>query len=57
MLVKKFKIDKKLKLIYYGFNDPKINKKNINKKILKIGFIGRLESVKGAHLFIEAANL
>ncbi len=58
MLVKKFKIDKKkLALIYYGFNDPKINKKNINKKKLKIGFIGRLESVKGAHLFIEAANL
>ena len=58
MLIKRFKLNKdKIKLIYNGQEDPKIKKKNTNKKKINIGFIGRLESVKGAHLFIEAANL
>ena len=58
MLIKRFKLNKnKIKLIYNGQEDPKIKKKNTNKKTLNVGFIGRLESVKGAHLFIEAANL
>ncbi|WP_440633457.1 glycosyltransferase family 4 protein [Candidatus Pelagibacter sp. HIMB1485] len=58
MLVKRFKINaKKIKLIYNGQEDPLIKKKNSKKKKLNIGFIGRLETIKGAHLFIEAANL
>ena len=58
LLIKKFKIKKdKLKLAYYGFKDPNIKKKNINKLNIKVGFIGRLESVKGVHSLIEAANL
>ena len=58
MLVKRFKLDeKKIVLIYNGQEDPKIKKKNTNKKNINIGFIGRLESIKGAHLFIEAAIL
>ena len=58
MLIKRFKLnEKKIRLIYNGFKDPKIKKKSINKKNLNIGFIGRLESIKGVHLFIEAANL
>ena len=57
MLIKKFKIDEdKLKLAYYGFRDPKI-KKTITKKNINVGLIARLESVKGTHLFIEAANI
>ena len=36
MLIKKFKInEKKLKLAYYGFRDPKIKKKTTIKKNLK----------------------
>ena len=58
MLIKRFKLNKnKIKLIYNGQEDPKIKKKNINKKTLNVGFIGRFESVKGAHSFIKAANL
>ena len=58
MLIKKFKINEaKLKLAYYGFKDPKIKKKTNLKKDINVGLIARLESVKGAHLFIEAANL
>ncbi len=58
MLIKRFKLNKKkIKLIYNGFKDPEIKKKNINKKNLNVGFIGRLESIKGVHSFIEAANL
>ena len=58
MLVKRFKLDeKKIVLIYNGQEDPKIKKKKSSKKKINIGFIGRLESIKGAHLFIEAANL
>lgn len=58
MLVKRFKLDeKKIVLIYNGQEDPKIKKKKLSKKKMNIGFIGRLESIKGAHLFIEAANL
>ena len=58
MLVKRFKLDeKKIVLIYNGQEDPKIKKKKSIKKKIDIGFIGRLESIKGAHLFIEAANL
>ena len=58
MLIKKFKIsEEKLKLAYYGFRDPKINKKKVIKKNIKVGLIARLESVKGTHLLIEAANI
>jgi len=58
MLIKKFKINEdKLKLAYYGFRDPKIKKKTIIKKNIHVGLIARLESVKGTHLFIEAANI
>jgi glycosyltransferase involved in cell wall biosynthesis len=58
VLIKRFKIRKnKLKLAYYGFKDPNIKKKNMYKINTKVGFIGRLESVKGAHSLIEAANL
>ena len=58
MLIKKFKINEaKLKLAYYGFIDPKIKKKTTFKKDIQVGLIARLESVKGTHLFIEAANL
>ena len=58
MLIKKFKIDEdKLKLAYYGFRDPKIKKKTVTKKNIRVGLIARLESVKGTHLLIEAANL
>ncbi len=58
LLIKRFKLnEKKIKLIYNGCEDPKIKKKITNKKNLNIGFIGRLESIKGAHLFIAAANL
>jgi hypothetical protein len=32
-------------------------KKNTVKKNIRVGLIARLESVKGTHLFIEAANL
>jgi glycosyltransferase involved in cell wall biosynthesis len=57
MLIKKFKINEsKLKLAYYGFKDPKIKKKTINKKNIQVGLIARLELVKGTRLFIEAAN-
>ena len=58
MLVKRFKLnEKKIVLIYNGQEDPRIKKRNTNNKKINIGFIGRLESIKGAHLFIEAANL
>lgn len=58
LLIKKFKIkEDKLKIAYYGFKDPNIKKKKINKLNIKVGFIGRLESVKGTHSLIEAANL
>ena len=58
MLIKKFKINEaKIKLAYYGFKDPKIKKKNIDNKNIKVGLIARLESVKGTHLLIEAANI
>ncbi len=58
MLIKRFKLKEcKIKLIYNGFNDPKVKKKIKKNKNLNIGFIGRLEPIKGAHLFIEAANL
>lgn len=58
MLIKKFKINEaKLKLAYYGFIDPKIKKKTTFKKDIQVGLIARLESVKGTHLLIEAANL
>lgn len=58
MLINRFKLnEKKIKLIYNGQEDPKIKRKIKNKKNLNIGFIGRLESIKGVHLFIEAANL
>ena len=58
MLIKKFKINEdKIKLAYYGFRDPKIKKKNIDNKNIQVGLIARLESVKGAHIFIEAANI
>lgn len=58
LLIKKFKIEKeKLKLAYYGFEDPSIKKKNIFKLNVKVGFIGRFESFKGLHSLIEAANL
>ena len=58
MLIKKFKINEaKIKLAYYGFKDPKIKRKNKNKKNIQVGLIARLESVKGTHLFIEAADI
>lgn len=58
LLIKRFKIKAdKLKLVYYGFRDPNIKKKKIIKQNIKIGFIGRLESVKGVHSLIKAANL
>ena len=58
LLVKKFKIkENKLKLIYFGFEDPKIRKKILNSKIIKVGFLGRFDSVKGIHSLIKAANL
>ncbi len=58
MLIKKFKIDEaKIKLAYYGFRDPKIQKKKIHKKNIQVGLIARLESVKGTHLLIEAARI
>ena len=58
LLIKRFKInEEKLQLAYYGLKDPKITKKKINKKITKVGFIGRFESFKGIHSLIEAANL
>jgi len=57
LLIKKFKIDEdKLKLAYYGFADPKIKKKTVNKKNIQVGFIARLELMKGAQSFIEAAS-
>jgi glycosyltransferase involved in cell wall biosynthesis len=59
MLIKKFKINEaKIKLAYYGFANPKIKKKkNKTKKNLQVGLIARLESVKGAHILIEAAKI
>jgi len=58
LLIKKFKIkEDKLKLAYYGFRDPKIKKKTTTKKNIHVGLIARLESVKGTHIFIEAANI
>jgi len=58
MLIKKFKINEaKIKLAYYGFRNPKIKRKNKNKKNIQVGLIARLESVKGTHLFIEAADI
>jgi len=58
LLIKRFKIkEDKLELAYYSFKDPKITKKNINKKITKVGFIGRFDLFKGVHSLIEAANL
>ncbi len=58
MLIKKFKINEaKIKLAYYGFKDPKIKKKNLHKKNIQVGLIARLESVKGAHLLIDAAKI
>jgi glycosyltransferase involved in cell wall biosynthesis len=58
MLIKKFKINEdKLKLAYYGFRDPKIKKKTTNRKNIQVGLIARLESIKGTHLLIEAANI
>ena len=58
MLIKKFKINEaKIKLAYYGFRNPKIKEKNKNKKNIQVGLIARLESVKGTHLFIEAADI
>ena len=57
MLVERFKLNKnKIKIIYNGCKDPKIKRKITNNNKLNVGFIGRLEPVKGAHLFIEAAN-
>ena len=58
MLIKKFKINEaKIKLAYYGFRNPKIKRKNKYKKNIQVGLIARLESVKGTHLFIEAADI
>ena len=58
MLIKKFKINEdKIKLAYYGFKDPNIKKKTLNNKNIQVGLIARLESVKGTHLFIKAANI
>jgi len=58
MLIKKFRIPQdKLDLVYYGFKDPNIKKYHKNKKNFKVGILARLESIKGVHNFIEAANL
>ena len=58
LLIKRFRIKKdKLELAYFGFKDPKIKKKLINKKIIKVGFLGRLDLFKGVHSLIEAANI
>ena len=58
LLIKRFGIKKdKLELAYFGFKDPKIKKKFVNKKIIKVGFIGRLDLFKGVHSLIKAANI
>ena len=58
MLIKRFKIDKaKIKLAYYGFNDPKIKKKYVKNKDIKVGYIGRLVSFKGVQSLIKAAHI
>jgi glycosyltransferase involved in cell wall biosynthesis len=58
MLIERFKIDKaKIKLAYYGFNDPKIKKKYIKNKNVKVGYIGRFVSFKGVQSLIKAAHL
>ena len=58
LLMKRFKIkEDKLELAYYSFKDPKIKKKNINRKIIKVGFLGRFDLFKGVHSLIEAANI
>ena len=47
MLIKKFKINEaKIKLAYYGFRNPKIKKKNKNKKNIQVGLIARLRVCK-----------
>ena len=57
-LIKRFKINQnKIELAYYGFKDPKIKKKRVNEKIVKVGFIGRFDLFKGIHSLIEAANI
>ena len=57
-MIKRFKISqKKIELAYYGFKDPKIEKKVVNKKIVKVGFIGRFDIFKGIHSLILAANI
>ena len=58
MLIERFKIDKaKIKLAYYGFNDPKIKKKYTKTKNIKVGYIGRFVSFKGVQSLIKAAHL
>tara|TARA_B100001063_G_scaffold186966_1_gene177117 strand:+ start:1017 stop:2138 length:1122 start_codon:yes stop_codon:yes gene_type:complete len=57
-LIKRFKISKnKIRLAYYGFNDPKIKKKHKKSNKIKIGYIGRFVSFKGIQSLIEAAYL
>ncbi len=58
LLIKRFKINKdKIKLAYYGFEDPKIKKKYSKKKNIIVGYIGRFEAFKGVDALIKAANL
>jgi len=57
LLIKRFKISEdKLKLAYYGFENPKIKKNKLNEKTIKVGFIGRFEVFKGIHSLIDAAH-
>ena len=61
MLIKRFGIDKnKIKVIYNGFlsKDYKPTIKNINRysKKRSVGYIGRLDTPKGVHIFIQSAK-
>ena len=58
ILIKRFKINaNKIKLAYYGFKDPKIKKKNLKSKNIKVGYIGRFETFKGVEILINSANI
>ena len=61
MLIKRFGIDeRKIKVIYNGFlsKDFKFVSKNDNRysEKLSVGYAGRLDAHKGAHVFIESAK-
>lgn len=61
MLVKRFGIDRnKIKVIYNGFlsKDYKPTTKNINRysKKISVGYVGRLDTPKGVHVFIQSAK-